>query len=205
MCKVLKIRSEARKHWFKKVGEEHEIYPNLLQGNYLATRPFEKVCTDTTSFYHHKKKYDWNIFIDLFNNEIISYDLRLSQGGNGTKNHFRALNKFQEIKQKRGYNDLETILHSDQGPIYTSRAYNARLHYNIKRSMSRRGTPTDNPVMESINGWIKDELKIDYNMVKANDIHKLIRNYVSYYNNTRLASALEYKSPIQYRIELDFH
>jgi transposase InsO family protein len=207
VCKALNIRSEARKNWFRKAGEEHEIYPNLLQGNHLATRPFEKVCTDTTMITHQGKRYDWNLFIDLLNNEIISYDFRLSLGGQGTgtKNHYQALNKFQESKQKRGYNDLETILHSDQGSIYTSRAYNARLHYTIKRSMSRIATPTDNPVIESINGWIKDELRIDFDMANAKDIHKLIHDYVNYYNNTRLASALEYKSPIQYRNELDFH
>ncbi len=204
-CKELKIISKARKNWFKKPGEENEIYPNLLNGNFIAKRPFEKVCTDTTSFYHQGKKYDWNIYLDLFNNEIIAYDLRLSRSGNGTKNHFMALAKFQEEKQKRGYNDLVTILHSDQGTVYTSRAFNARLHYNIKRSMSRIATPTDNPVLESINGWIKSELWIDFNMHETKDIHKLIRDYVKYYNQLRLACSLQYKSPIQYRSELDFN
>jgi len=204
-CKELKIRSQARKNWFKRAGEEHEIYPNLLNGDFAASRPFEKVCTDTTSFHHQGKTYDWNIYIDLFNNEIIAHDLRISKHCSGVKNHFMALNRFQIEKEKRGYNNLATILHSDQGKIYTSRAYNARLHYTIKRSMSRIATPTDNPVLESINGWIKDELRLDFDMAKAKDIHKLIHDYVKYYNQTRLACALEYKSPIQYRTELDFH
>lgn len=201
-CKDLKIKSKARKNWFKKPGEEHEIYPNLLNGDFTASRPFEKVCTDTTIFHHQGKIYDWNIYLDLFNNEIIAYDLRISRSGNDVKNHFMALDRFQEEKQKRGYNDQVTILHSDQGTIYTSRAFNARLHYNIRRSMSRRGTPTDNPVLESINGWIKDELTIDFNMKNNKDIHKLIRDYIKYYNQSRLACALQYKSPIQYRSEL---
>jgi transposase InsO family protein len=204
-CRELKIRSEARKHWFKKPGEEHEIYPNLLNGDFKASRPFEKVCTDTTCFHHQGRTYDWNIYIDLFNNEMIAYDLRIGKKGSGVKNHFMALNRFQIEKEKRGYNDQVTILHSDQGSIYTSRAYNARLHYTIKRSMSRVATPTDNPVIEAINGWIKDELRIDYDMAKTKDIHKLIRDYVKYYNQIRLACALQYKSPIQYRTELDFH
>lgn len=203
-CKELKIRSQARKNWFKKPGEEHEIYPNLLNGDFSASRPFEKVCTDTTSFRHQGRKYDWNIYIDLFNNEIIAYDLRIGKQASGVKNHYMALNRFQIEKEKRGYNDQVTILHSDQGSIYTSRAYNARLHYTIKRSMSRIATPTDNPVMESINGWIKDELRIDFDMARTKDIHKLIDKYVIYYNQSRLACALQYKSPIQYRIELDF-
>lgn len=202
-CKELEIRSIARKH-YKRPGEEHEIYPNLLNGDFTANRPFEKVCTDTTSLYHQGKKYDWNIYIDLFNNEIIAYDLRLSKSGHGVKNHFMALDRFQLEKQKRGYNDQVTILHSDQGSVYTSRAFNTRLHYNIRRSMSRIATPTDNPVLESINGWIKDELRIDFDLKNTSNIHKLIRDYVKYYNQSRLACALQYKSPIQYRAELDF-
>jgi len=38
---------------------------------------------------HYNKgiKYDWNIYLNLFNNEIISYDLRINKSGNGAKNH----------------------------------------------------------------------------------------------------------------------
>lgn len=43
---------------------------------------------------------------------------------------------------------------------------NAYKDYNIIRSMSRVGTPTDNPKMESINGWIKDEIINDWNIIK---------------------------------------
>jgi transposase InsO family protein len=203
-CLELLIKSKARKKRFNPPGTEHDVYPNLLNGDFTATRPFEKVCTDTTMIYNSGKLYDWNIYIDLFNKEIIAYDLRLSKHGNGVPNHFTALNKFQIEKQKRGYNTQDTILHSDQGNIYTSRAFNARLHYTIKRSMSRIATPTDNPVIESMNGWIKDELVLDFDLRNNKNIHKLIRDYVKYYNNIRLSYSLKYKSPIQYKIELDF-
>ena len=47
-------------------------------------------------------------------------------------------------KIKRGYKSQETIFHSDQGIIYSSVAFNnAHKDYNIKRSMSRIGTPTE--------------------------------------------------------------
>lgn len=202
-CLELHIQSKARKK-YTRAGDEHEIYSNLLNGDFTATRPFEKICTDTTSFYYRGKVYDWTIYLDLFNNEIIAYDLRIGKKGNGIKNHFTALNRFQLEKQKRGYNNQATILHSDQGSIYTSRAYNARLHYTIKRSMSRIATPTDNPVIEALNGWIKDELRLDFNLAKTNDLHNTIRRYVKYFNSVRLAYALKYKSPIQYKTELDF-
>ena len=70
----------------------------------------------------------------------------------------------------------------------------AHKNYDIKRSMSRQETPTDNPIIESLNGWMKEELKNDFNLYKTNDIHKT--------NNERLAYSLKYKSPVQYRTEL---
>lgn len=199
-CKAAGIRSKARKH-YNKPNEEHEIYPNLIGNDFTASRPFEKVCTDTTSLYHKGIKYDWNLYLDLFNNEIISYDFRVSQSGNGIQNHHSALKRFIKEKEKRGYTNQVTILHSDQGAIYTSRAFNAHLNSTIIRSMSRIATPTDNPVLESINGWIKDELKFDFNLQKCDDVHQMIKIYVKYYNETRTAYSLKYKSPVQYRTE----
>lgn len=199
-CKAAGIHSSARKH-YNPPGEEHDIYPNLIGQNFTATIPFEKVCTDTTNINHKGLNYDWNIYLDLFNNEIISYDFRLSKSGHGVNNHHSALKRFLKEKEKRGYKSQVTILHSDQGAIYTSKAFNAHLDSTIKRSMSRIATPTDNPVLESINGWIKDELLLDFNLKQCDNIHKLIENYVKYYNTIRTAYALKYKSPVQYRTE----
>ena len=70
--------------------------------------------------------------------------------------------------------------------------------------MSRLGTPTDNPIIESLNGWMKEELKIDFNLYRTKDIHKTIKEYIHYFNNDRLAYSLKYKSPVQYRTELSF-
>ncbi len=70
--------------------------------------------------------------------------------------------------------------------------------------MSRAGTPTDNPIIESLNGWIKEEMIVDFNLYKTDDVHKTVREYIEYYNNERLAFSLQYKSPVQYRIELRY-
>ena len=71
--------------------------------------------------------------------------------------------------------------------------------------MSRAGTPTDNPIIESLNGLINEELAIDFNLYKTDNIHKTINKYIKYYNNDRLAFSLQYKSPVQYRTELSFN
>ncbi len=79
-------------------------------------------------------------------------------------NHMNALNDMLNNKIKRGYKSQETIFHSDQGTIYSSVAFNnVHKDYNIARSMSRIGTPTDNSIIESKNGWLKKEMNIDFN------------------------------------------
>jgi len=54
--------------------------------------------------------------------------------------------------------------------------------------MSRAGTPTDNPVNESLNGWIKEELFIDFNIKHCNDVPKLIEEYI--FRNIRFSKEL---------------
>ena len=205
-CKTLKIRSKARKSPYKNPGEESIKYPNIIWNNWDASRPFEKIVTDTTIFYNHNKQYDLTLYIDVFNNEIVAYDLAAGKHGANPANHIKALKCLIKTKIKRGYKDLETIVHSDQGVIYSSMVFaNTHKDYNIKRSMSRAGTPTDNPIIESLNGWIKEELVIDFNLYKTDDVHKTIKDYIKYYNNERLAYSLQYKSPVQYRTELSFN
>ncbi|WP_051614246.1 hypothetical protein [Acholeplasma equifetale] len=96
-CKLLGIRSKARikRH---KAGKEHEIYPNLLH-DFDASRPFEKVCTDTTILTHKSGKYDWNLYIDLFDNTIIAYDIRRSNYGLSPINHYNAAKNFLDEKE----------------------------------------------------------------------------------------------------------
>ena len=65
-------------------------------------------------------------------------------------------------------------------------AYNELIKdTNIVRSMSRAGKPTDNPVNESLNGWIKEELFMDFHIDdcrKREDVRNTLENYVRFYN-----------------------
>ena len=70
--------------------------------------------------------------------------------------------------------------------------------------MSRGGTPTDNPIIEAINGWMKEELYLDFDLAHCDDVPKLLDEYVRYFSEQRLAAALDYRSPIQYRSESGF-
>ena len=91
------------------------------------------------------------------------------------------------------------------GSVYSSQAFQrAHEHYNILRSMAKWGTPTYNAIIEALNGWIKEELYLDFGLETAEDVPKLLDEYVYYFNNRRPAAALGYKSPVQYKTELGF-
>ena len=139
---------------------------------------------------------------DVWNKEIIGYGLGSKRGD--IKTYYTGLKQVLERIKKEQTENLIT-LHTDQGSVYSSASYNELIKdYNIIRSMSRAGTPTDNPVNESLNGWIKEELIIDFKLKKCDDVPKLIEEYIYYYNNERPSYALKYKTPIQYKIESGF-
>lgn len=205
VCKLLKIKSKAKHYKYKKAGEESIKYLNVINGNWNTTRPFEKVVSDTTTFYFKKKPYDWTFYLDIFNNEIVGYDVRESMHGNGILNHREALNNMLNNKIKRGYENHETIVHTDQGSVYSSVSFNNIFNsYKVTRSMSRAGTPTDNPVIESKNGWIKKEMYIDFDINNYNTVQEFIDDIVWDNNNYRPSYALQYKNPVEYRTQLGF-
>ena len=53
--------------------------------------------------------------------------------GNGNTNHREALNNMLKTKIKRGYKDLDTIFHTDQGTVYSSMSFN-----NIIKSYNKQ-------------------------------------------------------------------
>ena len=202
VCKILKIRSKA-KHYstYKKPGEESIKYPNLINNNWNTTKPLEKIVSDTTMIWFKKQRYDWTYYVDAFDDSIIGSDVKPFNYGGNMKNHIDALQDMLNNKTKRGYKDQETIFHSDQGTIYSSVAFNnAHKDYNIIRSMSRIGTPTDNPIIESKNGWLKKEMYIDFNQDDFDTVEDYINAIIHDHNYLRPSYALKYKTPIEFRI-----
>ena len=112
--------------------------------------------------------------------------------------YISGLRDFLELK--KNFPDMQTVLHSDQGAVYASKDFNELLPmYNVVRSMSRAGTPTDNAAMEAINGWIKAELFMDFHVTGAASVEKEIDDYILFFNEQRPAYSLSYLTPKQFR------
>lgn len=134
--------------------------------------------------------------MDLWNNEIISWGLSAKRGDRMT-----YIDGLEGLIKRKGENtEWKTVLHSDQGSVYTSEAYNELLTIaQISHSMSRVGTPTDNAAMESINGWMKEELFTDFHITEKDTIEHEIEGYIKFFNEERPAYALGYLTPKQYK------
>jgi transposase InsO family protein len=202
-CKAAGIRSKARKYRYHPPGEESTKFANEVRGHWNATAPLQIVVSDMTEFKVGNTSWEWTILLDTFNNEILAHSATSNTGSN--KPYYCCLDKLKELMDKREDQTSQVVFHTDQGAVYSSRAFCQAHHdYNILRSMSRGGTPTDNPIIEALNGWMKEELFLDFGLADAKDVPALLDTYVSYFNNLRPAAALGYKSPVQYRTELGF-
>ena len=150
-CKAAGIKSKAKHYRYKKPGEPRKVYPNLLLAEMQIDGPLQCVVSDMTAFYVKGVYYELTLYMDLWNNEIVSHALSSKRGDRMT--YLSGLTDL--LKLKAQHPEYQMILHSDQGSVYSSKSFNELLPmYGIVHSMSRAGTPTDNAAIESINGWI---------------------------------------------------
>ena len=117
------IVSVSKHYRYKKTGDPYRIYPNLLLTGLNITGPLQRVASNMTAFYLKGIYYELTLFMDLWNNEILSYSLSTKRGNRMT--YISGLNGLIDIKKK--YPDLEMVLHTDQGSIYASKSFNDLL------------------------------------------------------------------------------
>ena len=195
-CKIAGIKSKAKHYSYRKSGEAYRVYPNLLMTELNIDGPLQCIVSDMTAFYVKGVYYELTLYMDLWNNEIVSHALSSKRGDRMT--YISGLKDLVELKKH--FPELQTVLHSDQGSVYASKAFNELLPmYNITHSMSRAGTPTDNAAMEAINGWVKAELFMDFHVTGSESVEQEIDDYVVFFNEQRPAYALNYLTPKQYR------
>ena len=102
-------------------------------------KPMQCIVSDMTAFYVKGIYHELTLYMDLWNNEIVSHSLSAKRGDRMT--YISGLEDL--IAWKEQHPEHQMILHSDQGSVYASKAYNDLLPmYGITRSMSRAGTPT---------------------------------------------------------------
>lgn len=130
--------------------------------------------------------------LDLYNNEIIAYTIGEKQDVSLVLDTLHQLPELPE----------GCLLHSDQGSVYTSAVYQQEIKgKGITMSMSRKGTPADNAPIESFHATLKAETFYLEGLTRTTTaiVDQTIREYITYYNNTRIQLKLNNQSPSDYR------
>ena len=198
--KVLDLMNELNLHPYCEQQSYHSYdgkinltFPNLINRNFKATRPYELVFSDVTMIKQPFGNVYLSAVLDAYTREIISYDISTSP------------NKKQAIATFRGLIDSlpegsETTLHTDQGWQYKNPEVVSLLSSaNIKQSMSRLGNCLDNAMMESWFGKLKNEIIYNREYKDLKDIVNGIRSYIRFYNEDRIHSQIDNKSPLEYK------
>ena len=176
-------------------GQQGKIARNLMKRNFKAKKPNQKWVTDVTEFNVAGRKLYLSPIMDLYNSEIVSYNISQRPTFYQTMDMLqKALNKLPK--------GARPILHSDQGWQYQMQGYQEVLQKRqIKQSMSRKGNCLDNAVMENFFGILKSEMFYLNQFKSIEELKKEIDNYIKYYNNDRIKLKLNGLSPVQYRTQ----
>ncbi|UPT69452.1 MAG: IS3 family transposase [Flavobacterium sp. JAD_PAG50586_2] len=194
LMKLLGLKSIVRIRKYKSYkGENGKIAPNILERNFKSEAPNQKWATDITEFNVSGDKLYLSPIIDLFNQEIISYELT-------ERPVFDQVVMMLKKAFKKIPNNTNLILHSDQGWQYQMRQYQHLLKKKgIIQSMSRKGNCLDNAIIENFFGTLKSEMFCTQKFKSIEQLKKEIDKYIIYYNNERIKSNLNKMSPIKYR------
>ena len=190
MCLKSRIRKVRYRSYKDDVGK---IAPNIINMDFVATAPNQKWATDVTQINIGTTKLYLSPILDMFNGEIISYNISKSPN----------LEQIYDMLDKAfaKYDNLDgLIIHSDQGWQYQHFGYRQRLKkHHITQSMSRKGNCLDNAMAENFFGIMKSELLYAEKFDSPKAFIKALEEYIEYYNNKRIKSRLKGKSPVQYR------
>lgn len=97
----------------KRTGQPAYVAPNLLTRNFTASKPFEKLVTDITYLPLGQSMMYLSSILDVYNGEIAAQTIGFRQD---TVFVLDTLYQLPQLPEG-------CILHSDQGSVYTSYAY----------------------------------------------------------------------------------
>ena len=163
-----------------------------MNHEFLPQNRLEKLVTDNTYLPFGGKVLYLSSILDLFNGELLAYTISDRQNIDLVLDTLHQLPNLHE----------GCLLHSDQGSVYTSAAFQQAVKgKGITMSMSRKGMPTDNAPIESFYATLKSETFYLDGLTRTTTaiIDQTVRDYITYYNNTRIQFKLNNQSPINYR------
>lgn len=155
--------------------------PNLVEKHFIVTKPNQVWVTDVCTLYYKEKRRYFSVMLDLYDRKIISYKI--------SENNDAELATQTLITAKWNRLDSQNvIIHSDQGSPYFSESFQLQCRlWGFQQSMSRRGRPTDNAVMESFFSRYRAEIKGFPKPKSIDDVKRNAFDWVWFYDKDRIS------------------
>jgi transposase InsO family protein len=170
------------------------IAPNLVDGNFTVAAPNKLWVGDITYLPTDEGWLFLAVVIDLFSRCVVGWSLREDMRRELVIDALQMA-WFRRCPGKR----TGLIFHSDRGSQYASHEFNAVLReHGITASMSRKGNCWDNAPSETLFASLKVERLHGKRFETLRQAKDEVLDWLRWYNQTRLHSALNYVSPMQF-------
>ena len=177
-----KITTRARK--------SQEIAPNIVNRCFKTEKPNRVWLGDVTYIATRTGWLYLAVMLDLYSRKVIGWSM-------SEQNNKQLVLNALDMAIVARKPTASVIHHSDQGSIYASEEYMAKLRSNnMIQSMSRKGDCYDNAVVESFFSTLKNELVLGNVFKSREEARSEIFGYIEvFYNRKRIHQSLGYKTP----------
>ncbi len=171
---------------------KHYLFDNLIEG-IVINRESQVIVGDITYYQNITGLYYIFQFTDVYTMEIKGIiGSRNMEGINAEK----CLREIFRYNNQTSY-DNKLITHTDGGGQYRSHKYQSMLR-KAKILPSQAKSCFENGLAERVNGIIKNEYLIDYEIKNVNHLNTVLRRIQEESNEIWPSKTLGYKTPKQY-------
>ena len=187
----LKLRQKKRSIRTTDSNHNYPKYNNIIKD--LKPIMSNQIWVSDITYIRTEKGFCYlSLITDLYSRRIMSWVLAPRLKFSYTEQALRKA--IQEANT-----DLRGLIHhSDRGFQYCYTSYTNILKDNgIRISMTETSDPKDNAVAERVNGILKQEWLNHMEFKDINEAEQVIREKITYYNERRLHSSINYLTPNQ--------
>jgi putative transposase len=179
------------------------IPSDLIKQQFFALEPRKRLVEDITYLPGKERTEYLNTIEDLFNGEILAWNISTSPGA------ILCIETLHQLIETWGKCFRNTILHNDLGSAYMSYNFTEEVKaYGMRISVGNKGICYDNASVESLNGIIKTEAlyckfgktSVKEKRVPIAEIRQAVIEFIDYYNNERPKERLGWMSPVEFRL-----
>lgn len=171
------------------------VAPNLLRRDFSAYAPNEKWLGDMLGIWTDEGWLYLAALLDTYSRMIVGWAMSLYRNETLVTDALRMA-----LARRKLPEDTDLIQHTDRGSQYTSDNYLALLSaQGIQVSMSNKGDPYDNAMMESFFSTLRAELTDLERFPTRKAARTALFEFIEvFYNRQRLHSSLDYRSPADF-------